>query len=271
MVSLPTRFIDVDDTSLAYDRCGSGPTVVLLHAGLGDRRMWDDQVEPFAEHFDVIRLDARGFGESLRTEAPYRSAGDVLAVMDALEVERASLIGVSMGSETAIEVTISAPDRVSALVAVAPRTGVAPSSALLAGWDEVNRLLEAGSVDAANEFEMHMWFDGPGRTPNQVNQAARARVALMNGALFERSDDFESELEFEPPVHKHLNRIDAPTLVLWGDSDVPDVRKAGPIIALTVPGGRAVTMEDTGHLPQIEHPDVFNKIVIDFLLSTLSR
>ena len=267
MVSLPTQFIPVDDTALAYDRFGSGPTVILIHAGLGDRRMWDEQIKPFGDHFDVIRFDARGFGESQRTEAPYTAAGDVLAILDELDIDKASLVGVSMGSQTAIEATVTWPERVSALVAVSARTGLPPSPALRAGWAEVDRLLETDGIDAANEYEMRMWFDGPNRTPNQVNQKARQRMAELNRALFDRRDEFDSEQELDPPAHKLLDTITAPTLVVWGDSDVPDVRQAGPVISLSIPGGRSAVIEDAGHVPQIEHPDVFNQIVIDFLRS----
>jgi 3-oxoadipate enol-lactonase len=269
MVSLPTQFIKIDDTALAYDRTGSGPTVVLLHAGLGDRRMWDDQVAPFAEHFDLIRLDARGFGESRRTEVAYTAADDVLAVLDALGISAASLVGVSMGSETALDVAVQFPDRVSAIVAVAARTGFEPSAALRSGWDHVNHLMETEGIDAANEYEMRMWFDGPDRSPNQVNHTARQRMSEMNRLLFERDDDFDSEQESDHPAHKMLATIAAPTLVLWGDSDVHDVRQAGPVISLTIPGGRSVVMDDSGHVPQIEHPEEFNRIVIRFLRDVL--
>jgi pimeloyl-ACP methyl ester carboxylesterase len=267
MVSLPTQFIPVDDTAIAYDRFGAGPPVIFLHAGLGDRRMWDEQIGPLGEHFDVIRFDARGFGESNRTEAPYTAASDVLAILDELDIDKASLIGVSMGSQTAIEATVAWPERVSALVAVSARTGLPPSPALRAGWDEVNRLLETEGIDAANEYEMRMWFDGPNRSPNQVNQVARKRMAALNRELFERTDEFDSEQEFDPPAHKMLASINVPTLVVWGDSDVADVLQAGPVITLSIPGGRSIVMEDAGHVPQIEHPEAFNRLVTDFLLS----
>src|SRR5687767_9046570 len=125
-----TRFVEVGDAKIAFDVAGSGHPVVLLHAGLGDRRMWHDQMPAFAEHFTVIRFDARGFGETRRTPAEYRAWQDVVALLDCLGHERAHLVGVSMGSQTAVESAVAAPDRVSALVAVAARTGVPASDEL---------------------------------------------------------------------------------------------------------------------------------------------
>src|SRR5215212_11565245 len=137
---------NVNGARIAYDVVGSGPPVLLLHAGIGDRRMWDAQVPVFAEHFTVIRFDARGFGETRKPDAPFSSYADPIGLLDHLGISRAHFIGVSMGSETAIEAAIAAPERVSALVAVAARTGAPVSSALRDGWDRVNELYEAGDI-----------------------------------------------------------------------------------------------------------------------------
>jgi 3-oxoadipate enol-lactonase len=123
---------EVNGTRIAYDLAGSGPAVLLLHAGIGDRRMWDAQFPPFAEHFTVIRFDARGFGETRKPDAPFAPYADAIALLDHLGISRAHFVGVSMGSQTAIEAAIAAPERVSALVAVAARTGTPVSSSLRA-------------------------------------------------------------------------------------------------------------------------------------------
>ena len=104
----------VNGARIAYDVAGSGPAVLLLHAGIGDRRMWDAQVPAFAEHFTVIRFDARGFGETRKPDAPFAPYADAIALLDHLGISRAHVVGVSMGSQTAIEAAIAAPERVSA-------------------------------------------------------------------------------------------------------------------------------------------------------------
>ena len=125
--SCPTQFLAVDGANLAYDVTGRGPAVLLLHAGLGDRTMWDAQVPALADAFTVIRLDARGFGETRKPPVVYSPVDDALAVLDHLGFKQAHVVGVSMGSQTAIELAVIAPARVASLVAVAARAASALS------------------------------------------------------------------------------------------------------------------------------------------------
>ncbi len=263
--SSPTQFLAVDDAQLAYDVTGSGPAVLLLHAGLGDRTMWDAQASAFADEFTVIRLDARGFGETRKPPVAYSPVADALAVLDHLGVKQAHVIGVSMGSQTAIELAVAAPARVASLVAVAARAGVPVSPELRANWDHVNELYEAGDIAGANEFELRMWVDGPQRTPEMIDAAFRERVREMNGALLLRDDDEGEEIEIEPPAAERFGEITAPTLILYGDKDIADVQQAGPLLAQAISGARLVVLPNASHLPQMEQPERFNEIVLAFL------
>ena len=266
-----SSFVKVDDTSIAFDVSGSGHPVVLLHAGLADRRMWDEQVEAFAERFTVVRFDARGFGETRRTAAEFHSWRDAIAVLDHLDFQRAHFVGVSMGAQTAVDAAVAAPDRVSALVAVAARTGVPPSSDLRIGWNAVDELIEAGDIDGANELELRMWIDGPNRSPDAVPVAMRERVREMNGALLVRDDTEDNEQEPDPPTEDGLTDITCPTLIVWGDQDVPDVQAAGPRLAATIPGARQAIIGNAAHLPNMERPREFNSVALDFLGEVSTR
>jgi 3-oxoadipate enol-lactonase len=256
----------LNGAEIAYDVAGSGPPVLLLQAGIGDRRMWDDQIATFAEHFTVVRFDARGFGETRKPDAPFAPYADAIALLDHLGFSRAHFIGVSMGSQTAIEAAIAALGRVSALVAVAARTGMPVSPALRAGWDRVNELYEAGDTAGAVENELRMWVDGPDRGPDAVDPEMRERVRDMNAALFARDDDAGEEIPLDPPAAERLAEISAPTLILYGDKDVMDVRLAAGHLAATIPGARLAIIPDAAHLPQMERPELFNEIVLGFLL-----
>jgi pimeloyl-ACP methyl ester carboxylesterase len=260
-----TLFARIGDASIAFDVTGQGHPVVLLHAGLGDRRMWDDQVPTFAEHFTVIRFDARGFGDTRRPPSEYWAWQDVIALLEYLGHERAHLVGVSMGSQTAFDTAVAAPDRVSALVAVSARTGVPASDSLRAGWKAVDELVEAGDIDEANEYELRMWVDGPSREPHAVPAAMRERVRAMNLDLLTRDDTEDNEQEPASPTEEGLSGISCPTLIVWGDQDVPDVQVAGPRLVAAIPGARQLIIPGTAHLPNLEKPAEFNRIVLDFL------
>ena len=269
--SSATRFLAVDGARIAYDVTGSGPAVLLLHAGLGDRTMWDAQVLALGHEFTVIRIDARGFGETRKPPAAYSPVSDALAVLDCLGVAQVHVIGVSMGSQTAIELAVVAPDRVASLVAVAARAGMPVSPELRANWDHVNELYDAGDIDGANEYELRMWVDGPRRTPEMIDPAFRERVRAMNGALLLRDDDEGEEIELDPPVRERLGEITAPALILYGDQDIADVQQAGPLLAQAIPGARLVVMENVSHLPQMEQPEHFNEVVLGFLREATAR
>lgn len=261
---------EVNGARIAYDVAGSGPALFLLHAGIGDRRMWDAQVPAFAEHFTVIRFDARGFGETRKPDAPFAPYADAIALLDHLGVAWAHVVGVSMGSQTAIETAIAAPARVSALVAVAARTGMPVSSALRAGWDRVDEIYESGDVAGAVEYELRMWVDGPDRGPDAVDPHMREHVREMNAALFARDDDAGEEIPLDPPAADRLSEVSAPTLILYGDKDVQDVRDAAGPLAAAIPGARLAVIPEAAHLPQMERPELFNEIVLDFLLGSAS-
>ncbi len=262
---------DVSGARIAYELAGSGPPVLLLHAGIGDRRMWDAQIPAFAEHFTVVRFDARGFGQTRKPDAPFAPYADAIGLLDHLGISRAHFIGVSMGSQTAIEAAIAAPERVSALVAVAARTGSPVSSALRAGWDRVNELYEAGDIPGAVEYELRMWVDGPDREPDVVDPEVRERVRDMNAALFARDDFDGEEIPLDPSAAERLAEISAATLIVYGDKDVIDVREAAGPLAAAIPGARLAVIPDAAHLPQMERPEVFNKIVLGFLLGLGSQ
>jgi len=110
--------IEHDGGALAWESAAEGPAVVFLHPGLWDDRVWDEQFGVFSRTYRVLRFDFRGYGRSSRPEPgrPYSHVDDLAAVMDAASVERAALVGCSMGGSTAIDFALEYPSRVSALV-----------------------------------------------------------------------------------------------------------------------------------------------------------
>ncbi|GAC1402684.1 MAG: hypothetical protein NVSMB65_19710 [Chloroflexota bacterium] len=185
-------------------------------------------------------------------------------------MKEAYLLGCSMGGSIALDVTVESPQRVAALVTVAAGVGFAePSAVLQAAWDEIEAREKEGDVAGAVELELQLWVDGPRRGPTAVDPHVRARVREMNTAIFERSlgSDGPQPEPLEPPAQHRLAEIAVPVLVIVGDDDVPDAVSAAHLLAAGIPGTRKEVIHGAAHLPNMERPEEFNRIVLDFLAS----
>ncbi|HEY6409590.1 MAG TPA: alpha/beta hydrolase, partial [Ktedonobacteraceae bacterium] len=116
--------VAVNGTHLYYERAGSGHPLVLIHGFTLNTQMWDDQFAVFARHYDTIRYDTRGSGQSaVPTEEPFTEVDDLRALLDALGVSRTFVLGLSRGGGVAIDFALVYPERTCALVLVDPALG----------------------------------------------------------------------------------------------------------------------------------------------------
>lgn len=272
--SLPaqTGFFEVNGAKLYYEVAGSGHPLVFCHAGIADRRMWDEQFPVFAERYRVIRYDHRGFGQSTLPPEPFSLSEDLYGLLRHLGVEKAYIVGCSMGGSTAVDLAVTHPEIVGALVTVGAglsgfdAPGTPEEEALFA---DVEKAAEAGDFDRANDIEVHIWVDGPNRQPDQVNSAVRERVREMNLPGFMREWEYKT-LKPVPPTAERLASISVPALVLYGDQDVSDIHAIARKLASDIPGATLVVMHNTAHVPNMEQPEAFNRIVLDFLAQVQS-
>ncbi|MEA2272529.1 MAG: hypothetical protein QOI98_1237 [Solirubrobacteraceae bacterium] len=249
---------------LPYDEAGSGPAIVLIHAGIADRSMWTEHLEPLsAAGFRVVALDLPGFGEAPVTQGDQAPWVDVLDLMDELSIERAALVGNSFGGAVALRAAFVAPDRVTALVLVsAPPPALEPSPQLAAAWAAENAALERGDVEAAVRAVVDAW------TLPDAPPALREHVAAMQRRVFALDADAAEYVEAPDPVEEHpdgLAQLDVPALVVAGEHDMSDFRDAAAILARTLPQGRHAVIENAGHLAPLETPEVFRELVLGFL------
>ena len=227
-------------------------------------------MDAFAERFRVARYDARGFGDSPLPGGPFSFVDDLGGLLDHLGLERAALVGNSLGARTALEHTLVHPERTSALVLVgAPPMG-APSSAELEAFDtEETALLEASKLEEAVELNLRIWL------ADDVEPALRARVREMQRRAFEvdlaayARDPEPGPISWldDPPVWERLREIACPTLVIVGDRDVSDMDVAADRLTAGIAGARKVVMPGAAHVPARERPEEFNRIVLEFLAS----
>ena len=262
-----TGTADVNGALLYYEVAGEGEPLVLVHAGIADARMWDGQVEAFAQRYRVIRYDLRGFGKTAIVEGPYSHHEDLRGLLDSLEVERAHLVACSMGGRAVLDFALHYPERARALVLVGTAvSGFEGDFEPPDQWDELVAADEAGDLGRVSELEVQIWIDGPGRHPEDVDGAVRDLVREMNLiALQNETSGLGEELPPDPPAVDRLSEIRAPALILVGDSDQPRTLAAADLLASGLPNARKVVMTGTAHLPNMERPEEFNRILLDYL------
>jgi pimeloyl-ACP methyl ester carboxylesterase len=173
-----------------------------------------------------------------------------------------------MGGGAAIDFTLTYPDRLTALIAVAPGLGgfdYASDTALTTAREEINRVSETGDRAATVELIVRLWVDGPDRAPGDVDPNVRRRMTEMLNVSWDKGEPEHEEQELEPSAMSRLGEIRAPTLVIYGSGDVRALVGASEVVAERVPGAEVAVMAGLGHVPNMERPEEFNRLVLDFL------
>ena len=270
-VPIETRFVASDGASLAVYAAGprddAAPPLVFLHAGVSDGRLWADQFETFGRSRRVVAYDRRGYGATAAVDERFANVDDLWAVLDALSVQRAVLIGCSQGGRIALDAALERPERVAALVLVAAAIGGAPAApddprlqALIAAAEAA---AASADVDAQNRIAAHVWLDGPFAPEGRVGGSRRDLFLAMNRIVLEGP-------KLGTPIvpdtaYARLAEVAVPTLVVWGPLDVPGAIANMRHAAATIPGARAVEIAGVAHLPSLEAPERFDAVLGDFL------
>jgi pimeloyl-ACP methyl ester carboxylesterase len=244
--------------------------LVFSHAGFVDSHMWDDQWEAFSQHYRVLRYDMRGFGRSDPATGPVSRRHELLGLLDALSIERAILMGCSMGGEASIDIALEQPERVTALILV----NTAPGGFELQGEPprylfEMIEAMQAGNVELASELQIRIWVDGMYREPEQVDPVVRQRALAMNRIPVERATmpvaDAQPLDPLDPPAVARLQELQVPALVIAGALDHPEILRAADVMAAAMPNAQKAIIPGGAHLPNMDNPTEFNRIVLDFL------
>ena len=254
------------------DCAGSGsPTIVLLHAGIAHRGMWDDQVAALASRHRVVRYDLRGCGESAAPVIPFSHRADLAAVLSDLDSAgedlRPVLVGASLGGRIALDHAVARPGRLAALVLVGSvpsgfdRSAFPPAPELA----EVDAALAASDLDRAADLETRLWLVGPHRRPEQVPAALFERVKAMDRIALAAEAAGAAVEDPCPPALEHFSELALPVLIVCGELDRPDVVAGSRACAARIPGARHVMLPGTAHLPSLEAPVSFNALLLDFL------
>jgi pimeloyl-ACP methyl ester carboxylesterase len=241
---------------LSYTTTGEGPDVVLLHAGIADRRMW----EPLTARLDgvarVTSFDQRGFGRTEYEAGPYAPAEDVLALLDELGAEGAVLVGASFGGQVALEAAVHAPARVRALVLLDAALPDHPWSEEVEAFGAAeDAAIEAGDIAEATEVNVRMWAGG-------AAPAVQDLVRAMQLHAFELQLAAEPEpIDPDPPLAARLGALTMPAAVAHGDRDVADFAAIARRLAGELPSATLHEIAGAGHLPALEQPGAVAALV----------
>ncbi len=247
---------------LAGEPAGSSSAVVLLHGGETDRRLWDDQFLPFAQRHRVLRFDARGRGRSSGVSTPYRAHDDLTALLDALGLDRVHLVGLSLGSRVAVDFALAHPERVASLVLVSPSISGWNWNPAELGW--MVPLFQAaleGRPERATELWLGSAYLAPAMADADVAERLR-KIALDNAHIWSTTD---REVEPWPSARRRLDELSGPLLIIVGEHDVPDTRRIAEALQAEAGDVRRTDWPGVGHLPNMERPDAFNDLVLQFL------
>jgi len=260
--------LELDNAAIYYETAGSGQPMVFIHAGIADSRQWNNEFRSFADRFNVIRYDLRGYGKSEPVDGDFTHLGDLVALLDHLNIHQPIiLVGCSMGGGIALDYVLIEPDKVKALILV----DSAPSGLELdipppAKFKLVEEADKAGDIELVAEIATQIWFDGD-RETSSVNQEMRQLAYSMNlTALLHEAKELGKRLpNLDTPAIERLGEIQIPVLAVVGANDIPYMHAAVDYMAANISSIRKVTIENAAHLPNLDRPDEFAKVLVNFI------
>ena len=262
-----------DGTRLYYEETGGGTPLIFIHEFAGDHRSWEPQVRFFARYFRCIAYDARGFPPSDVPDdgARYSQAharDDVVAVLDHLKIDRAHVVGLSMGGFAALHVGIAYPKRARSLVIAGCGYGAEPDKKekFRAECEAAAASFEADWAGAAKKYAL-----GPTRVQFQnkdprgwaefaqqlAEHSPKGKALTMRGVQMKRPSLYE--------LTEDMKKIDLPTLIVTGDEDDPCL-EPGLLMKRNIRTAGLAVLPWSGHTINIEEPEAFNRAVLEFLI-----
>jgi pimeloyl-ACP methyl ester carboxylesterase len=262
-------FAQINGAQLYYETAGRGPALVMIHAGVADSRQWNNEFHAFAPRHRVIRYDMRGYGRSEPVDGEFSHLRDLIALLDHLDVARPIIaMGCSMGGGIAMDYALERPTDVAALIMVGSGPGgLALDVPMPEKFAEAEAAHKSGDLDRVCEIETQIWFDGIGRTPAQVDPAMRRLAYEMNHlALSHQKKGLGKRMmDASVPAAWRLGDVRVPLLAIVGEFDIAYIRAAGQHMVDTLANATRVEIADAAHLPNMDHPAEFQRIVAGFI------
>ena len=259
--------VHLADGDIPYEIQGRGPTLVLIHGYTQNMGIWDEQMPAFTPKFRVIRYDVRGFGRSTGHVDQTAQASDLAALLDSLRVPSATILGLSMGSQIALNFAVNYPQRVRALVLYgAPPTmdfPIPPSPEMAASFQRWPEIAKKHGVDSLGKelFASELSWMPPNR-PDIKPKLEKAWAGYTARDLID-----PKPLSNRVPLTRlsQINDVRVPVLVIHGDHEVPWFRQFDDTLMARLPNAKRVVIANGGHGAHFAQPDAFNRAVLQFL------
>lgn len=242
---------------------GEEPHAVFVHGFGGDLHTWDLLWAAFGENLSAIRYDLRGFGQSIdNSNEPFNHADDLLAILDAKNIECCDLVGVSMGGAIALNFALDHAERVRNLLLISP--GIVAwewSDAWKALWRPIVTKARAGDMDGARQ----LWWQHPLFATTRNSEGASAlyeSIMRYSGAQWVR----ENHKMMLPDIER-LHQLCVRTLLLTGEQDFEDFRLTADLIEASATNLKRIDWPNRGHLLQLEDPGSCMREIVSFLNS----
>ncbi len=272
-------FATANGTRLYYESTGTGETILFIHEYAGDYRSWESQVRHFSRRFSCVTFNARGYPPSdVPTEtASYsmsRAAADAIAVLDELKVDRAHIVGLSMGSFATLQMAMDYPERCLSAVVVGCGTGAEPST------NAAFQAIFAQSAQTIQDVGMEQYVEkyalGPAR--KTLLEKDPRGWAQFRAQMAEHDEQgarntllgVQSRRPSLWDLKDKLAKIDIPVLLITGDRDDPTL-VPNLMLNKTIPRAGLAIIPRSGHAVNLEEPHLFNALVDDFIFSVTQQ
>ncbi len=264
--------LPVSGVHINVEQVGEGPPLVLLHGFTGSAAGWAEHAAVFAQGHASVAVDLLGHGSSDAPDDPERygighATEDILSVLDALGIQRAGLLGYSMGGRVAIALAILAPERLSALILESVSPGIRDAGArrerAVADAALATAIEQDGIEPFVDRWERLPLFASQAALPEPVRQDLRAQ-RLRNSPVGLANSLRGLGQGVQPPMHDYLQQIRVPTLLIVGGLD-PAYCALGQEMRALIPQARMEVVPDAGHAVHLEQPEPFRAHVLEFL------
>jgi len=261
-------FVVEGKLNIFYQSKGSGPAVIFLHAGYLDMHMWENQVAFFSSTRRVITIDLPGHGRTNGVDSQ-NIARIIRDFMDFLHIDKASFVGLSLGSVCLTEFALAYPERIEKLILCSPG---------LTGWrgfvnldslsgnlfEHADSLYKLKDYTMMAEYFTRLWCDGPFREPSAVAPAIRNYVLQTVKVNNSHADDYWPVFNQEGQA-KYIKTITVPVLILTGDLDLPFISSLATFINQKITGSKRLVVHGAAHMINLEKPELVNQYILAFL------